>query len=43
MRVMHVLHVRVPMSRWLVLVRMRMRLAVPLSGRSNYVAKSVSK
>ena len=27
MRVMHVRHVRVPMSHWLVLVRMRMRLA----------------
>ena len=27
MRVMHVRHVRMPMSHWLVLVRMRMRLA----------------
>ena len=27
MRVMHVRHVWVPMSHWLVLVRMRMRLA----------------
>jgi hypothetical protein len=37
MRVMHVRHVRVPMSHWLVLVRMRVRLA----GVRGFVSVSV--